>query len=97
MKKIMLILVLLITGMGLPALTSADENNDVRIQLITLIKELQYVRSLISEYKEHSQEGERYLFRYDVLDSRIVELVEGIEKHISAANQEERFYRLLKN
>jgi len=95
--KMMVLSVVLISGVGMPALAAADEKNDVRIQLMTLIKELQYVRSLISEYKEHSQEGERYLFRYDVLDSRIVELVEGIEKHISAANQEERFYRLLKN
>lgn len=69
--------------------------SDAHLRLVTLIKELQYVRSLISEYSSMDQEGERYLFRYDILDKRILELVEGIETHISVSNQEEKFYRLL--
>jgi len=86
---------IVIGGTLLVASVRADEQDKAHRQLVTLINELQYVRSLISEYKEINQQDARYVFRYDLLDRRLLEIVKGIERHMAASNRQEKLYRLL--
>lgn len=62
--------------------------------LHTLIVELENVKRLVvQQQKKASDEGGRWVFRYDVLQQRLDQLIADINRHIDVVNQSPRLER----
>lgn len=87
MKKVLLATLLFMS----PTMASDQELGE---RLASLVTELQRVRVLNAEYRELDPGTGKYEFKYGALDRGILELIYGIESHMAAILEEEKYMRL---